>query len=65
VFHKRLKGLDPAGHAPQRLHDEITAGYTGMIYAATAGQVEDRRKAFIRTQRLRHRPIRQPCCSAR
>ena len=44
-------------HAPQRLHDEITVGYTGMIYAATAKEVEDRRKAFIRTWRLRHRDV--------
>jgi len=44
-------------HAPERLHDEITADYTGMIYAATAKEVEDRRKAFIRKWRLRHRDV--------
>lgn len=44
-------------HAPERLHDEIAADYTGMIYAATPKQVEDQRKAFIRKWRLRHRDV--------
>ena len=44
-------------HAPERLHDEIAADYTGMIYAATAREVEVRRKAFIRKWRLRHRDV--------
>lgn len=44
-------------HAPERLHEEIAADYTGMIYAATAKQVEDRRKVFIRKWRLRHRDV--------
>ena len=44
-------------HAPERLHEDISADYTGMIYAATAKEVEDRRKAFIRTWRLRHRDV--------
>ena len=34
--------------APERLHDEITADYTDMIYAATPQDIADRRKAFIR-----------------
>ena len=42
------------GHAPERLHEEITADYTDMIYAATAEEIEDRRKAFLRKWRLRH-----------
>ena len=44
-------------HAPERLHDEVTADYTDMIYAATPADIEDRRKAFIRKWRLRHRPV--------
>src|SRR6516162_4452756 len=44
-------------HAPERLHDEVTADYTDMIYAATPEEIEHRRKAFIRKWRLRHRPI--------
>jgi hypothetical protein len=44
-------------HAPERLHDEVTADYTDMIYAATSADIEDRRKAFIRKWRLRHRPV--------
>jgi putative transposase len=41
-------------HAPQRLHDEISADYTDMIYAGTAEDIEERRKAFLRKWRLRH-----------
>jgi len=44
-------------HAPERLHDDVTADYTDMIYAATPEEIEQRRKAFIRKWRLRHRPI--------
>ncbi len=41
-------------HAPERLHDEITADYNDMIYAATREEIEARRKAFIRKWRLKH-----------
>src|SRR5437588_6263419 len=34
-------------HAPERLHEEITADYNDMIYAATREEIETRRKAFI------------------
>jgi len=44
-------------HAPERLHDEISADYTDMIYAASAEEIEERRKAFLRKWRLRHRPV--------
>ena len=44
-------------HAPERLHEEITADYTDMIYAATPEEIETRRKAFIRKWRLKHRPV--------
>jgi putative transposase len=44
-------------HAPERLHEEITADYTDMIYAATAVEIEERRKAFVRKWRLRHRAV--------
>ena len=44
-------------HAPERLHEEITADYTDMIYAATPEEIEARRKAFIRKWRLKHRPV--------
>jgi putative transposase len=40
-------------HAPQRLHEEVSADYTGMIYAASPGEVEARRRAFIRKWRLK------------
>jgi putative transposase len=44
-------------HAPERLHEEITADYNDMIYAATRQEIETRRKAFIRKWRLKHRAI--------
>ena len=44
-------------HAPERLHDEITADYNDMIYAATPEEIAVRRKAFIRKWRLKHRAI--------
>jgi putative transposase len=40
-------------HAPERLHDEVSADYTDMIYAATAQEIEAKRKAFLRKWRLR------------
>ncbi len=44
-------------HAPERLHEEITADYSDMIYAATREEIEARRKAFIRKWRLKHRAV--------
>ena len=44
-------------HAPERLHEEITADYNDMIYAATREEVETRRKVFIRKWRLKHRAV--------
>lgn len=40
-------------HAPERLHEEISADYTDMIYAETAKEIETRRKAFLRKWRLK------------
>ena len=40
-------------HAPQALHEEVSADYTDMIYAATTKEVETRRRAFLRKWRLR------------
>jgi putative transposase len=44
-------------HAPERLHDEITADYTDMIYAASPEEITERRHAFLRKWRLRHRAV--------
>jgi transposase-like protein len=41
-------------HAPERLHEEITADYTDMIYAATPEDIAKRRQAFVRKWRLKH-----------
>jgi putative transposase len=44
-------------HAPERLHEEITADYNDMIYTATPEKVEKKRKDFIRKWRLKHRAV--------
>jgi transposase-like protein len=44
-------------HAPKRLHEELGADYTDMIYAGTAREVAARRKAFLRKWRLKCRPV--------
>ena len=45
------------GHAPKRLHDELTEDYRDMIYADTTIGIETRRKAFIRKWRLKCRAV--------
>jgi putative transposase len=40
-------------HAPDALHDEVTADYTDMMYAGTAQEVQAKRRAFLRKWRLR------------
>jgi putative transposase len=44
-------------HAPERLHEEISADYTDMIYAGTKQAIEAKRKAFIRKWRLKCRAV--------
>ena len=44
-------------HAPERLHEEISNDYRDMNSAATRGEVETRRKAFIRKWRLKCRAV--------
>jgi transposase-like protein len=44
-------------HGPERLHEEISADYNDMIYAATAKEIETRRKSFIRKWRLKCRAV--------
>jgi transposase-like protein len=44
-------------HAPDKLHEEISADYQDMIYAATAEEIEQRRKAFLRKWRLKCRAV--------
>jgi hypothetical protein len=45
-----------AGACTERLHEEISADYNDMIYAATREEVE-RQRNFIRKWRLKHRPV--------
>jgi putative transposase len=44
-------------HAPKRLHDEIGADYTDMIYAETVQAVLAKRTAFLRKWRVRCRAV--------
>jgi putative transposase len=44
-------------HAPERLHEEITADYTDMIYAASPAEIEQRRRAFLRKWRLKCKAV--------
>ncbi len=40
-------------HAPEALHEEVSADYADMVYAATPKEIEARRRAFLRKWRLR------------
>ena len=44
-------------HAPEALHEELSADYADMIYAATAKEIEQRRRAFLRKWRLKCRAV--------
>lgn len=44
-------------HAPERLHEEISADYNDMIYANTKQEIEARRTAFVRKWRLKCRAV--------
>ena len=44
-------------HAPERLHEEISADYNDMIYAGTPKEIEARRRSFIRKWRLKCRAV--------
>jgi transposase-like protein len=54
TVHKRRNLL---AHAPDKLHEEISADYQDMIYAASAKEIEQRRKAFLREWRLKCRAV--------
>jgi len=40
-------------HAPERLHEEVSADYKDMIYAETPQEIAAKRKAFLRKWRLK------------
>jgi transposase-like protein len=44
-------------HAPDALHEEISADYTDTIYAKTVKEIEVRRRAFLRKWRLKCRAV--------
>jgi putative transposase len=44
-------------HAARRLHEEVSADYNDMIYAASATEIAARRRAFIRKWRLKCKAV--------
>src|SRR5471030_990254 len=44
-------------HAPDRLHEEVSADYNDMIYAVTPKEIETKRKAFVRKWRLKCKAV--------
>lgn len=44
-------------HAPDRLHEELSADYNAMIYAETPAKIAAKRQAFIRKWRLKCRAV--------
>ena len=44
-------------HAPQRLHEEVSADYNDMIDATSAAEIEVRRRAFIRKWRFKCKAV--------
>jgi len=44
-------------HAPQRLHEEVSADYNDMIYATSPTEIEERRRAFLRKWRLKCKAV--------
>src|SRR5436305_12321098 len=46
-------------HAPDQLHDEISADYNDMIYAKTVKEIEVRRRPSLRKWRLKCRAVAQ------
>jgi transposase-like protein len=44
-------------HAPQRLHEEVSADYNDIIYATSAAEIEVRRRTFIRKWRLKCKAV--------
>jgi len=44
-------------HAPKRLHEELSADYTDMIYADIPAEIAARRKAFLAKWRLKCRGV--------
>jgi len=42
-----------SAHAPEHMQDELTEDYRDVIYADTAEEVEQKRKAFLRKWRLK------------
>jgi putative transposase len=44
-------------HAPERLHEEVSADYNDMIYASTPKEIEAHRRSFIRKWRLKCRAV--------
>ena len=44
-------------HAPEAMHDELSADYNGMIYGKSAEDIESKRRSFLRKWRLKCRAV--------
>jgi putative transposase len=51
------KSRNLLAHAPDHLHEELSADYTDMIYASSPQEVEKRHKAFLRKWRIKCRGV--------
>jgi transposase-like protein len=51
--HNVHKHRNLLAHAPERLHEELSADYRDLIYAETSQESEAKRKAFVRKRRLK------------
>src|SRR6266480_6262720 len=45
------------GGADPRTHDEVSADYNDMIYAASPAEIEQRRRVFLRKWRLKCKAV--------
>src|SRR3984893_8787663 len=54
---QRATAQNLLAHAPQRLHDEVSADYNDMIYTASPAEIEQRRRAFLRKWRLKCKAV--------
>ena len=53
----RCINIEICRHAPDRLHEEISADYNDMTYAGSKPEIETKRKAFIRKWRPKCRAV--------
>lgn len=52
-----IRGRNLLANAPKKLHDELKAEYTAMMYADPAQDVLTKRKAFLHKRRMKCRAV--------